>query len=258
MNKPVTIIFMIMTLFFKSAVADIELIEEKEPNKRMSDFSHILISGEINTNDPEKLQSIIEKLKIKLKTINAPDNMLVSLDSNGGSVYAAIKMGEILRNSLAHTFVDGGSSCSSSCIFLLAGGVMRNIFLDGELGLHRPRFDYNEYANFSSENAKNAYDALIEQCSSYMKRMGIKDDVFNDMLKIPSQEIKFVNRDYAEMYNLVGVDPGWEEWSRAKDIKSKGIDRVKTFDDLISCYNTGENKNFCEMDYKRKLKELDY
>lgn len=111
--------------------------------------------------------------------------------------------------------MDKDASCSSSCVFLLAGGVIRNVFLNGQIGLHRPRFEYEPYATLSKDEAKMAYDKLVQRCVEYMKEMGIGGEVFSDMLRIPSHKVRFVAREYAEEHGLVGVDPGWEEWSRA-------------------------------------------
>ena len=248
-------LFLFCMLFnMNFALADVQLVQAKDSGKRLSDFAHILISGKINSDDPEKLRASISQLEIILKDSNSPPNMSVLLDSPGGNVSSAIEMGNILRESLAHTVVDGGASCSSACILLLAGGVMRDVFFDGKLGLHRPRFEYEEYANLSSKDAKQAYDKLVDKCVEYMKNMGVSDNIFSDMLKTPSQDIKFVSRDYAEENNLIGVDPGWEEWSRAKQIKNEGNSNVNAFDELLTCYNSGEKLEVCNIDYQKKIK----
>ena len=47
-----------------------------------------------------------------------------------------------------------------------------------------------------------------------MDEMGISNQVCSDMLQIPSQGVKFVDRSYAESHGLVGIAP-LEEWDRA-------------------------------------------
>src|SRR5260370_23415869 len=127
-------------------------------------------------------------------------------------------MGKLLREHHANTLVGRDGTCSSSCVFVFAGGVIRDLFDNGRFGLHRPRFDYEQFSNLSEEHARAAYDTLRAACAEYMKHMGISEQVFSDMLKVPSQEIRFVGREYAERYNLLGTDAGWEEWVRARDI----------------------------------------
>lgn len=231
-----------------AAAADISFVPERSIHERLPDSAHVQISGEITDGDPVRL-----RVALALLAMARSSNPMVVLDSPGGNVPAALEMGRILRESLAHTIVDRDGSCSSSCVFLLAGGVMRDLFLNGKIGLHRPRFDYEPYGGLSKDQAKAAYDALIGRCVDYMKEMGISEKVFSDMLRVPSQSIRFVDRDYANEQGLVGTDPGWEEWSRAKAIKSKGEARVKAGDRRLDCYNKGELQWVCEARYKKDL-----
>lgn len=86
-----------------------------------------------------------------------------------------------------------------------------------------------------------------------MKEMGISDRVFSDMLKVPSQNVRFVDRAYAKEQGLVGTDPAWEEWSRALQARSKGEVGVKAWDRLLDCYNSGRAQSECVVRYKEEL-----
>lgn len=124
-----------------TALAEVVFVPRKSNPTRIPEYAHILIAGEITPGDVDMLRTtIIQRMnQFKSQLIGQP---VVLLDSPGGNVSAALEMGRLLRRISAHTVVDGGASCSSSCIFLLAGGVERNVFLNGRIGLHRPRFDY--------------------------------------------------------------------------------------------------------------------
>jgi hypothetical protein len=94
-------------------------------DQRVSDHEHVIITGEIVGGDTDKLRKALTQL--------TPDpshrvNPIVILDSPGGNVPIALEMGRSLRDSSAWTIVDRGGSCSSSCVFLLAGGVRRSVF----------------------------------------------------------------------------------------------------------------------------------
>jgi hypothetical protein len=232
--------------------ADIRYISG-QGDQRVSDHEHVIITGEIVGGDTDKLRKALTQL--------TPDpshrvNPIVILDSPGGNVPVALEMGRSLRESSAWTIVDRGGSCSSSCVFLIAGGVRRSVFSNGRIGLHRPRFDYQPFASLSKDQAREAYSSLVGACVNFMKEMGISDQVFSDMLRVPSQEIKFVSRSYAEKYGLVGDDPAWEEWRRARDVQEHGEARIKAQDRLIECYNSGTDTKQCDERYERDLREI--
>ena len=80
---------------------------------------------------------------------------------------------------------------------------MRDVFLNGQIGLHRPRFDYGPYGSIPKDQARAAYNALIAKCVDFMKEMGISERVFSDMLKVPSQRVRFVYREATLIVDLI-------------------------------------------------------
>lgn len=89
-----------------------------------------------------------------------------------------------------------------------------------------------------------------------MKEMGISDKVFTDMLRIPSQKVRMVDRDYAKEHGLVGTDPGFEEWWRARKIRNEGEARVKAYDQLGDCYNSNVPHLECDSRYNAEMKAI--
>lgn len=191
----------------------------EDDHKMPTEWAHVKITGNIVEGDVQKLQQALNKLEAARDIKSATP--IVIIDTPGGDVSVALQMGIILRDSLAYTIVAPNGNCSSSGVLLLAAGVERSAYSSGRIGLHRPRFEYEPFANLSSEQARAEYDALAKECADYMKKMGISDQVFSDMLKVPSHEIRFVDRAYAKKHGLIGTDPAWEEWSRAKGIIKK-------------------------------------
>jgi hypothetical protein len=211
-------------------------VPERERAKQfpLTDFSHLEISGEIVEGDADKLGKALAQLSVNYIP-NA--NPIVFLNSPGGNVNVALEMGRILRVSLAHTVVDKGATCGSSCIFVFAGGVIRNTVRGGRLALHRPRFAYESFGNLSADQARTAYTAAVSRCADFMKEMSISEQVLSVMLRVPSQEVRFIDTKGAEKYGPDGRDPAWEEWSRALDVKRFGEAYVKARDRLLECLN---------------------
>ena len=71
----------------------------------------------------------------------------LTLDSEGGDVYAALRIGRMLRKARAWTHVLKGSKCISACVFLLAGSVRRDVD-GGVVGIHRPYSSDTEALSF--------------------------------------------------------------------------------------------------------------
>jgi len=205
------------------------------------EFPHILISGQISAADLKNVQALMPQLQAAEPSIGN----LVFLNSPGGNVIAAMKIGSFLRAMKAHTAVDSGDGCSSACIFVLAGGVERSAFTGSRLGLHRPSFDSALFAKLTSQDADMLYTDLTIRCREYFRDMGIDDKLFSDMLRVPSQKILVVDTDYAENVRLHGTDPAYEEWTRARDIQKHGPAYVKQWDLRLECLNSGNNYQLC-------------
>ena len=181
MRRPHNFAYLVLTFLFaasRGSGADIRFNPWTPPQ--------ISITGEIVQGDAEKLRKAFAQCRDeyahKPRPTGGTDPMVV-LDSPGGSVPVALEMGRILRDSLAWTTVLNNQTCSSSCVFLLAGGVRRTVAVKARVGLHRPRFEYDSFALLSKDEARAAYNKLVQACVDFMREMGISDQVFSDMLE---------------------------------------------------------------------------
>ena len=85
----------------------------------------IEIKGEISRGDYDKLSVALEGV----------DPVFISIDSPGGSIDEAMKIGQLLRNrELAVEVADSGE-CVSACVLILAGAVHR--LPNDRVGIHR-------------------------------------------------------------------------------------------------------------------------
>lgn len=77
----------------------------------------IWVEGLINDGMASSFEAVLRELR---KTY--ADLILVYLNSEGGDVSSAIKIGQILRNDPNHAvFVTANEKCFSACVFILAG-----------------------------------------------------------------------------------------------------------------------------------------
>lgn len=233
------------------ALADLRFVDEasreKKPTFHMSDFAHVQLFGKITEDDAKALVPLIYRVKQRstFRSADEQGRVQVILNSPGGSVLAAMRIGELLRANDATVWVNG--QCSSACIFVLAGGVERYLLNESQIGLHRPFFEQKFFAGLSSQEAQRRYGELVARSKSYLRSMGITDTLFEDMLRVPSQKIQFVDRKYAEEVRLLGNDPAYEEWTRAKSLKKLGPARLKARDDFLACVNSGDSHEKCKV-----------
>jgi ATP-dependent protease ClpP protease subunit len=185
---------------------------------RVSDFGHIQIKGEITRDTPGQFLSALQEARrlSPNKSFGGQQVIYVFLDSPGGNVGAAVAVGRMIRANAARTWVDRGASCSSACIFILAGGVDRWAVPEARLGLHRPFFDQKQFANLSHQESQKLYGRLSAAVRSYLLEMGIAAELYEMMIHVPSEDLLELDHDVAEQTSLLGKDPAFEEWDLAR------------------------------------------
>lgn len=225
-----------------AAPAEVRYIDQVETENVVS-WARIELHGKIELADVSKLKKILPKAISNShgarigSFISRP---VVVLNSRGGDVLAALAIGRELRKQFAWVMVPEGAHCHSACIFILAGGSNRSAF--GEtlsLGIHRPYFSPTQFARLSPSDAKGNYDANLRQVADYLSDMGVSQELFLAMTAISSADMKFLTREWAVSVNLLGDDPAFQEWVRAKEIEKYGAEWVALRDSYIKCLNKG-------------------
>lgn len=138
----------------------------------------------------------------------------VVLDSPGGDVVAALAIGRLVRARSFETDVPKDYVCASACIFILAAGVDRAAY--GKIGIHRPHYDDAYFAGLDPTEAQEKYDQLETITHSYLHDMGIPDELFTMMMRVPSDRIVWLSPVEIDKSGLDRIDPGYEEWLRAQ------------------------------------------
>jgi len=101
---------------------------------------------------------------------------IVMLDSIGGSVAEAIRMGRLLRETGFDALVPSAAVCQGSCVYLLAAGQGKRV--RGHVGIHRPY-----YADSDSVHSTSAYGASRATQAAYFREM-----------QIPLELLEMINR----------------------------------------------------------------
>jgi hypothetical protein len=155
-----------------------------------------LISGEITKGDYGKVATLYRA--------NHPFISQVRLNSPGGDVEEAIKIGRILRRYLITAWAPitykGGQSlwkvcrgqsclCASACALIWFGAIGRH----GTVGLHRPHTDDQRFKSLSPVEASAVYRNRLSGVSSYMEEMEAPKRMIETMVATGSAEIEWVN-----------------------------------------------------------------
>ncbi len=204
----------------------------------------ILISGPIVSGDERKfLVAINAAAKFKAEQLAANPKLTtvwkadtVWLNSNGGDIAAAMQIGRVIRANRLNTLVDDNAVCASACVLILAGGVNRGARDRAKIGLHRPYFtDPVGATGQGYEKFKTTYNEVVNAHRQFFGEMGISPQVLESMLKISSNDIRWISVTNAKSISLLGDDPAYSEWQRAKRIATHGREYVEWEDRWFEC-----------------------
>ncbi len=132
------------------------------------------VSGEIKDGFAERVVAEIRKQRA----------VGVVIDSPGGSVNEARKLGRYLRTQGLRAAVD--KSCLSACVDVLAGGVERYVTPGAVLGIHQSKVP----RHLSSHESGQAYVALS---ALYLREMGVDDNMALVAAAVPHNKIFLIS-----------------------------------------------------------------
>jgi hypothetical protein len=143
----------------------------------------LLISGTITERDARALEALSPELERAV--------VWVWLDSAGGDVEAAMRIGRLIRRYEGATKIGkpgytDNANCHSSCALVFISGVVRLIASQGgQLGLHRP---YLASDPQSRQAVEKQVPLMLSQVRQYIVEMGITDNFYQQLVNTePSQ-----------------------------------------------------------------------
>jgi hypothetical protein len=153
-----------------------------------------------------------------------PDDVgyMVSLDSEGGDVAAAMEIGRMFRKARVNTIVGKGDKCLSACIFLLAGSVKRT-YVGDAVGIHRPYSADTEAITFEAMQQRTTN--LGNLASRFLKEMNIPSTLYDAMTQVPPEQIKILDDIELDHYGLKADDPVFSELNRNAEARAAGLSK---------------------------------
>lgn len=185
------------------------------------------ISGAINAETAAEFSGLIDNLKAQASLQHKRLFLLnrkVDLNSLGGSISDAIKIGRIMRKERLTASVKTANECTSACVLIDAGAVKRLNF--GKIGIHQPYFLVPNEA-VQPDAVGHSYSIMLKQIRSYLNEMNVSESLADEMLKILPSDVKYLTHDQQEQFGITFTDPVEREIYALQEAKTLNIDRAE-------------------------------
>jgi hypothetical protein len=174
-----------------SIAAEVTKVEDRSTEYKCN----VLVSGEIERGDAEKLASAVQ---------NWPS--MVCFDSTGGSFDEALKMAEVLYQKAVGTRILADQRCLSACAIAFMAGTYdtesyigylpwRFMHPRSTLGFHSPSLQVPEgqYNKRTVDASYGAALAAIGKLQNLRHRFAISPDLIGEMLKHSGEDFFFID-----------------------------------------------------------------
>jgi hypothetical protein len=169
-------------------------------SKKQECANEIIIQGEITARTTTLIKNMIEK-NFNSSQCSDFSYRLAFLDSSGGSVDDAMRIGYMLRDNEFEVRVKKFDKCYSSCVLILAAGVRRMPF--GQIGIHRPYLEYLG-TDKTIDEIKEVRSQLNARIEKYLEAMEVSTKLLDDMISIEPERLKILDMSELENYRLTG------------------------------------------------------
>ena len=203
-------IFFIGFLCQKSFAADIKYkLSDSTLHKDYCGFNLIILSGDIVVGDSKKLLDTLSQISSRYKKDECTNGFLsLQLDSNGGDILEAMKIGRTVRANNLRTIVPFNSVCNSSCVLVLAAGVRRDPI--GQVGIHRPYFS-SVSPNLSTSEIQSKRNELTKKIREFIDEMDVSQILLDKMLSVPPEKVRILSQSELEELRLSVDDANFDE-----------------------------------------------
>jgi hypothetical protein len=191
----------LIALFFTAEATAIEIKLSERGTKRG------LFSGAISSGDTQKAAAFFLK---------NPHVIFLYLDSPGGDVVEAIRLGELVRTLRIQVQVADRGLCASACFFVWLNGSYRSAAFDdrqevsGRVGLHRPYL----VNPANQETSLLRQSGIITGVRGYLESNFIPRRLIDIMMSRPSNDIYWLTEN--DLDELSPTPPALEELYLAK------------------------------------------
>jgi hypothetical protein len=169
----------------------------------------VYAAGEIVKGDTEALTQALQSANV------ADADLVITLDSPGGSVVEALKLGRLIEKLKARTSVGQEGvrpgQCLSACVWVFLGGAYRYLPPQSKIGVHQFAFDAKSDVEVGVATA--ASQVLAADIVEFIRENRATTDFFKFVTAAPPNEISFVSTDLLRDLRVVTDGIYDESWS---------------------------------------------
>ena len=148
------------------------------------------------------------------REVSATGARVVTFNSNGGNVMAAITYGRMIRSLGLSTFQLRSTQCASACALAFVGGVTRKAE-PGAIGVHQSSFAPE--AKVDGQTAVAAVQTLTAEIIGYLVEMGVDPKLLQLSLSVPSNDMRYLTAAEMTSYKVTLDGPMNTAMSAAED-----------------------------------------
>jgi len=195
-------------------------------------ISDMEIQGEIDNTTVAQVSSRLDELHKVADLLKKPVHPFsVWLDSPGGSISAAMKIGRLLRRETMGARVASKrlpaneGRCVSACVLIYAGATHRSFNeYFSKLGIHRPYLEVPQQ-DLPSDKLQEVYRQTLQDVRAYMREMNVSERLAEAMFRIEPEKVRYLTEKAAEDYGLTEWDPVYNEMADIEEAKKLGLKR---------------------------------
>lgn len=177
------------------------------------------LEGAISNADVLAFREIARKVASNPPSAQA---LIVTLNSKGGDIRAAIEIGQIVRRiPKSAALVGQDEICASACVFVLAGAVLRSV--SGKVGIHRPFSMTTEDKKY--QDRQREFTALSRAIKDYLEQMNLPPSLYDEMMQIPSQAVKVLSDAELHRFGLDRNDPVYQDLLDSDNARGYGLSK---------------------------------
>ncbi len=154
------------------------------------------IEGDIVEGDYENYLKSFDAIKAKGALLND-----VRLNSQGGLVAEALKIGRHIRTHGVGTQIEEGKQCFSSCALIFLAGISR--LNAGQVGVHRSYLKAGSKLSFSE--MEDVLSSSYDEVKEYLRQLRVSEEIVQDFMGTSSTNLKLIKA-------ILGRDPIYEEY----------------------------------------------
>lgn len=159
---------------------------------------------------------------------------VLDLDSAGGQVEDAVRVGDFIAESRWTIWVREGSVCHSACVFVLGAG--DNRLIAGKVGIHRIIRMSSTASSRAELNAE--LRVVYDRVRDYLERNGVALAVADLMKAVPNRSLRLLTPEELRLYGLDGVNPAQDDLDRLRLMRKCGEDFVRRRDAFVRAFDS--------------------